>query len=422
MLIRCVCAREFEAKAGDARCPGCGAILEVRAGKIQSACACGATIVVAESLRGKRVSCTSCPAQVLVPEDAPPAAPRLKVAAADARRPEDTKGRRPLLFALLLAPLFLFTILGGADLRERLERAKREHSDVTERVETVDEFLRALPGERVEGAYLPRTSWVPWGFAAAAVVGFWGILLFLFPMGRAHSLHLWTVGLLIGTVGVFLLWGFQYVALYSRGLRGGGAIGLIVLSVLQFIGLSYEAALDPEIGFLKSLAGFTFGVGLCEEVCKMLPLAIAFRLGARLDVRGAVAWGLAMGVGFGVSEGIHYSAQLYNGLTGGEAYGVRFVSCVALHAVWSGTASLFLWSTREEFEEPEHWYGMITPLVLAVAPSMALHGLYDTLLKRDLDVLACLAAAASYVLFFRFSAVYRRREAQLEGVGADRLA
>jgi len=417
MLIRCVCAREFEAETGDARCPGCGAILEVRAGKVQSACACGATIVVAESLRGKRVPCTSCPAQVLVPEDAPPASPRVKVAAIDARPPEDTKGRRPFLFSLLLIPLFLFTIFGNSDLRERLERAKREHADLAERIETVDEFLRALPGERVEGAFLSRSSWVPWGYAGAAAVGFWAILIFLFPMGRANSLHLWTVGLLIGTVGVLLLWGFQFVALYSRGLRGGGAIGMIVLGILQFVGYSYEAALDPENGFFKSLAGYTLGVGLCEEVCKILPLAIAFRLGARLDVRGAVAWGLAMGVGFGVSEGIHYSGQYYNGLSGGEAYGVRFVSCVALHAVWSGTASLFLWSTRGEFEEPEHWYGMITPLVLAVGPSMALHGLYDTLLKRDLPLLACGVAAASYLAFFRLSAIYRRRE-EKAGAGA----
>ena len=183
MLIRCVCAREFEAEAGDARCPGCGAILEVRAGKVQCGCSCGTTIVVAESLRGKRVPCTSCPAQVLVPEDAPPAPPRVKVAAIDARPPEDTKGRRPFLFSLLMIPLFL-------------------------------------------------------------------------------------------------------------------------------------------------------------------------------------------------------------------------------------------WSTRGEFEEPEHWYGMITPLVLAVGPSMALHGLYDTLLKRDLPLLAFGVAAASYFAFFRLSAIYRRREEQA-GAGAS---
>jgi RsiW-degrading membrane proteinase PrsW (M82 family) len=413
-MIRCVCGREFDAAAGDVACPECGAILEVRAGKVQAACGCGATIMVPESMRGKPTPCTSCVAHVLIPADALPAQPRLKVPASDVRRAVDTKGRRPYLFSLLLLPLLISILRGEPDLRERMERTRQQHAEEAQRAETVDGFLKALPGQRAEGAFLPRTSWVPWAFAGVAAVAFWGILLYLFPTGRANSLHLWTVGLLIGTVGVLLLWGFQFVALHSRGLQGGGWVGLIVLSILHFIGDSYALALDPSKGFLKSLAGFTFGVGLCEEVCKMLPLAIAFRLGALLDVRGAVAWGLAMGVGFGVSEGIHYSGEYYNGVAGASLYGVRFISCVALHAVWSGTAALFLWSSRGEFEEPEHWYGMITPLILAVAPSMALHGLYDTLLKRDQDLLAFLVAGASYACFFRLGARYCRREALLE--------
>jgi RsiW-degrading membrane proteinase PrsW (M82 family) len=413
MMIRCVCGQEFDALAGDVGCPECGAILEVRSDRVQTVCGCGATIVVPESMRGKSTPCTSCVAHVHIPADAPPAPPRLKVAASEAIRAVDTKGRRPFLFSLLLLPL-LMSILGGeTDLRDRLERTRKNHAEVAQRAENLDGFLKALPDQRAEGALLSRTSWVPWAFAGVAAVGFWAILLYLFPMGRANSLHLWTVGLLIGTVGVLLLWGFQFLALYSRRLQGGGAVGLIILSILHFIGDSYELALDPSKGFFKSLAGFTFGVGLCEEVCKMLPLAIAFRLGAQLDVRGAVAWGLAMGVGFGVSEGIHYSGECYNGLAGADLYGVRFISCVALHAVWSGTAALFLWSSRGEFEEPEHWYGMIVPLVLAAMPSMALHGLYDTLLKHDQDFLAFLVAAASYTSFFRLGARYRRREALL---------
>lgn len=59
--------------------------------------------------------------------------------------------------------------------------------------------------------------------------------------------------------------------------------------------------------------------------------------------RSAVFWGRVSGVGFGVSEGVNYCGYCgycgghcgghYNGVLGGRVYRVRFVSCVALHAI-----------------------------------------------------------------------------------------
>jgi RsiW-degrading membrane proteinase PrsW (M82 family) len=148
------------------------------------------------------------------------------------------------------------------------------------------------------------------------------------------------------------------------------------------------------------MLGFTFGVGLCEELCKSLPLIWHYKKTATLDLRGAVVWGLAAGIGFGVSEGITYSSDNYNGVTTGGIYVVRFVSCVALHAVWSATNAIFLFWRQAEIDAIDTWYEWFLPLLLALGPSMVLHGLYDTLLKREMEIGALLTAVASFALFF----------------------
>jgi len=170
--------------------------------------------------------------------------------------------------------------------------------------------------------------------------------------------------------------------------------------VIKFIGFSYQAALDPDNGFILSMVGFTFGVGFCEEICKLLPLLWHYKREAKLDLSGAVVWGLASGVGFGVSEGITYSSDSYNGIHTGEVYIIRFVSCVALHAIWNGFSSVLLWKWQTDLDEIESWYGWFVPLFKIAGVSMVLHGFYDTALKKDHDVIALLTALVSLGAFF----------------------
>jgi hypothetical protein len=104
-----------------------------------------------------------------------------------------------------------------------------------------------------------------------------------------------------------------------------------------------------------------------------------------------------------VSEGIMYSQDFYNGISGPGVYVVRFVSCVALHAVWSGSVGIAINQWRDFgawSEEFEDWWMKALLYVLivfrAIAVPMILHGLYDTLLKKDLPLLALVVAAASF--------------------------
>ena len=193
---------------------------------------------------------------------------------------------------------------------------------------------------------------------------------------------------------------FQLIATATQAihLRGRG-IFVLVLLLIQLIGFSYRCAEDPSIGFWGSFFGFTIGVGLCEELCKSVPIWHYLRSARKIGWRGACLTGLASGIGFGISEGIMYSGDMYNGVTDGLTYLVRFVSCVSLHAMWSGSVALMMYR-NQHFLDAENWSDILFGLLYYMSIAMVLHGLYDTLLKREMAVLALLIGIGSYLWMF----------------------
>lgn len=189
----------------------------------------------------------------------------------------------------------------------------------------------------------------------------------------------------------------QLAAVFAAGRFLFFGLGSIFMWILKLIGWSYIAALHPGSPFVLSFLGFTLGVGLCEEVCKVLPVLAHFHgRRPRLSWQGACLWGLASGVGFGVAEGIMYSGSYYNGIEGGEVYLMRFVSCVALHAVWTAACGIMVYNQQAMIQGPMSWYEWIMPIFIIAGVPMVLHGLYDTLLKKELPALALLVALASF--------------------------
>jgi RsiW-degrading membrane proteinase PrsW (M82 family) len=274
------------------------------------------------------------------------------------------------------------------------EEDETELADLLEEM-SLDDLMSMLPQRKLEGAFLARNSHLHWLFALLSVVTYMTFFVFLASDNSAKSWHLLGLGTFTATVGIVLLLIVQ--ALSMIGFVGGGGIVGLILAVLSLIGLSYSAALDPDIGFFGSFVGFTCGVGLCEELCKALPILVYYRIGNTQNWRGAFLWGLASGTGFGVSEGIMYSGDFYNGICGPGIYVVRFVSCVALHAIWTGSVAISI-NQRQSLiqEEQEHWPIYVLAVLWMIAIPMVLHGLYDTLLKKDLELLALVVAAASF--------------------------
>jgi RsiW-degrading membrane proteinase PrsW (M82 family) len=326
--------------------------------------------------------------------------------------PARKRSRKHWWFALTLIPLF-FSLLGAEeDVLHRVEKTIAAHPEVMEKADAGEksgaELFDLLPGGKLEGAHLSRHTWMHWVYALAAAGLFSFLILTLFERGEANVAHVLVVGITTATVGIFMLLAFQFVADLTQNLwlRGGGIV-MLVFYLVKLIGFSYRAALDPANGFLSSFFGFTFGVGLCEEFTKAAPVFFKLRDGDDLGWRAACVWGLASGAGFGIAEGILYSSEHYNGVATFGIYLVRFISCVGLHAIWTGAVALMIWHNQEMVSGDLDWSDWGLAVLRVQGVPMVLHGLYDTLLKRDMNALALLPAIASFAwLAFLISRSY----------------
>jgi RsiW-degrading membrane proteinase PrsW (M82 family) len=420
---------------------------------IEVSCDCGGRFRAKDELAGRRVKCPKCGAALTIPLppieladfDAappevrhvplPPAVPaRVRVPAplpapvalAAAPALALPGGRTPrewlyLALAFTLVPLLVSTFQARHEtVRERLQQTIHAHPEVRQRIramvasEKVSEraLFAALPDHRFEGALLPYGSQLHWLYALIAAGAFFGLGLLMIPAATTKPMHVFFTGLFTGTAGVLLLLAVQFIAAGMRGhvIIPRSVIGLIFL-VLKGIQLSYDAANNPGSNFFLSAIGFTLGVGLCEEVCKALPLLWHYRRKAALDWRGACLWGFLSGVGFGVSEAIMYSSSHYNGIAEGQTYLVRFISCVGLHGIWAAAAGIFICKHQNLIQDAENWYGMLIGAAALVSAPMVLHGLYDTMLKKEMNGAALCVAIVSFA-WLVFQVEQARRQEQ----------
>lgn len=251
-----------------------------------------------------------------------------------------------------------------------------------------------LPDSVLGGQHLPEDSTFHWVYASLSAAGFLTLLLVSIRSPDAGPIMLILVGLFTGTVGIVLLLVLQVVAAFAASLhihcRG---IVVLFMLIVKFIGLMYYYALSQDSSFWASFYGFTLGVGLCEELCKLIPVIWYLQNNHGATWKGACLVGLASGIGFGVSEGVMYSHSFYNGDASWEIYVVRFVSCVALHAAWTAAIACTMYRRSDlgggEFGE------LMTAIAIWIGLPVLLHGLYDTLLTHQYHGLALLTAGAT---------------------------
>ena len=339
--------------------------------------------------------------------------------------------RRFTYLSLLLAmlPLAIATFNSDADgVRDNLHRTVKTHPELQKAmpdddkltVDSVREVVNETPEHRLDGALLPLDTWAYWGFAFLSAAFFLGTAIFVMPARGAKFSTVFLIGLFTGTVGIFLLLAVQFVAAITQHfiLYRGNLIIMAVFWILKFIGFSYRCAMDPDVGFVGSFFGFTLGVGLCEELSKAIPVLWKARKGQLLDWRTACLCGFLSGVGFGVSEAISYAADYYNGVHGGEIYLVRFISCVALHGVWSAAAGITIFRHQDKLTSQQHWLGYLLTAVALVAAPMVLHGLYDTLLKKEMNIAALVVAIASFAyLAYQVEFTHRKEVRVIAAMG-----
>jgi RsiW-degrading membrane proteinase PrsW (M82 family) len=260
-----------------------------------------------------------------------------------------------------------------------------------------NDVLMMLPDHKLKDAFLARDTKVHWLLTILAAAAFFAFLVALSTDGSAKPASLLLVGLFTSTVGIVFLFVVRAIAEWTQGvIFVPHSLGGLVIWAIQLIGLSYRVALDPRSDLVTSFLGFTFGVGLCEEIVKVIPVLLNhYRHGDR-TWRGAYLWGLASGAGFGLAEGIIYAADFYNGVSGFGIYFVRDISCVALHAIWAGSAAIMIHQKQHWFQDSESWLDFLFRVLLVVAVPMVLHGLYDTLLKKEMNAGALGVAVLSF--------------------------
>jgi len=346
------CKSSFEIEGTTAVCPVCGQQVEVDL-TIRVLCSCGTTLKAPPKLRGRVITCPRCTRPVPIPRGDE----------AEEQRGGAQVGRLTRwVFALFLIPIFIAIQGDPDDPRKRVEKSlTASNKGDLDSGGSLAERVAAIPGGRADRAEFPRSSPLPVVYGAA---GFALVFAFLWLSFGTPKL---AKGTLIGGTAV---------------MAGAG----IALGFLIHLILPVPAA--PDSMARVAAAAVLAGVG--AELVKTA--WIGWR-GANLRRRPLLLLGLAVGAGFGAGQAVATGMQEFAGIALSRAYWMEFISLVALQAVWSGTAALFLARSREG-KGP-----LMNRIFAAAGASMALHVIFEVLHRRDSFNGSLVVGLASFLLF-----------------------
>ena len=150
-------------------------------------------------------------------------------------------------------------------------------------------------------------------------------------------------------------------------------VSVFVLDINQFN--PFYKLIEDDNPFINRIIGFIFGVGIFEELIKLIPVYFFIKYSKEpLLPQTVVFYGLISGIGFGVFEGVVYQIGVNSKLDYNTSFFMniaRLTSLPFLHAVWSGISSYFI---AFFFLFPTKRYAMF---LLAIFIPAILHGLYD---------------------------------------------
>ncbi len=220
-------------------------------------------------------------------------------------------------------------------------------------------------------------------FQVLALVGFLPLAFLMIPLHG--SLLFYIVALYFS-----MIWGLFFFAIFKTSqvtLRSA----LIVFFLTQFFVFILWDTFDicrfnPFYHLLDyslplRFIGFTLGVGVMEEMAKMIPLIIILHKAKEPQVpQTMVYYGLMSGIAFGVYEGVEYQTSVNIWLDYDYSFFfniARLTSCPFMHACWCGIAGYFL-SFAHLY--PKYRRGLS---LLALSIPALLHGIYDTQVSVD---------------------------------------
>jgi RsiW-degrading membrane proteinase PrsW (M82 family) len=238
----------------------------------------------------------------------------------------------------------------------------------------------------------------------------------LIPGSIRHSIQFWSSAIFTAVLGVLFLFALQFIApRIGYWWTPTTQAGQFIYGLIQLMNASYGLVDYPSGDFATHLFGYTFGVGLAEEMVKLLPVFILMGSGGIKGPTSAAVVGLASGLGFGLSEGILYSYRQY---VPSEAplllYLVRFITCTVGHGLLTASAAIIVqrWGIgRNRFEMSDLYKALFVAF-----PSMLLHAFYNTYSVHGHGLLAVSMQVATFCWFafqYEFSLSRIRRSMKI---------
>lgn len=155
---------------------------------------------------------------------------------------------------------------------------------------------------------------------------------------------------------------------------------------------------------ITQTAGFIFGVGLPEELCKMAALFFILRREGPLPPQAMLFYGLMAGLGFGIYEGVSYQMGWNVSNSGGVlsiyylANLIRLTTLPFLHAIWTGIAGYFIGFA---WQYPQRRVGL---LIVAIGLPALLHAFYDIFSVHEKSFIALCVALLSVLALYLYLA------------------
>ncbi|WP_301230484.1 PrsW family glutamic-type intramembrane protease [Phocaeicola sartorii] len=219
-----------------------------------------------------------------------------------------------------------------------------------------------------------------------ALIGLFPSILMFLPIGGFLLFYL--IALYFSTIwGVFFYYFFKTSQVSVKTTISVFFLTQILVFMLwDVLGL---VSLNPMYHLVNTvfpinMLGYVLGVGLTEELGKLLPLIfICKRAKEPLVPQTLVYYGLMSGIAFGVYEGVQYQMTLNAQLEYSASFFMniaRLTSLPFLHAIWCGIAGYFI--------SFAHLYPKyrVSLYFLAIAVPAILHGLYDTFCSSSIGM------------------------------------
>jgi RsiW-degrading membrane proteinase PrsW (M82 family) len=168
--------------------------------------------------------------------------------------------------------------------------------------------------------------------------------------------------------------------------KGKGIVVLVaIFAFLMLIGGGY-AFTAVDLPVWGHMIAFTVGVGLTEELCKLVAAGVLMLPALRIfRHRSSLLPFVMAGLAFGVGESLFYFNSYSEGGADVAIYLIRAIWCVTLHVCWTTIVGHLIIDKFKETPELDDFLGEKTlPLLLLLLPAAVLHGIYDAFCVHDM--------------------------------------